>query len=450
MTELKDFLTAVYDSVTDAELQALEHGRARMHELVASRDETVDLTVPVYHAADVELTLDVGLEAVDTETGMEVHVTESAPENETTLVLSLELLELLERDDLDYEDVIDGEDRPRDPDDDEPAPGRGITAVETVQVGPAAGQPRWAGERGESATLLGLYDRPAAGRIATHAGLGADGRERVRAFLDETAFERQRILVVGSVGPTACHDTIDVEELAVAEGELTGHVRVIDTSDEEEACAEVITYPVALVRVGVDDDLPDRATVRVVDGWGTETTESATVRDDIRDESDDTSAHDATPQASIDAIRELEPRFAGVLAAQGIHTVADLAATDPERLAAAISEESEDVSPAEAEGWLHQARALETMFDEVAANQPVELVDGIGPTYGGRLREHGIEVLADLLDATPEEIADVVSGEDLQVTERRTRKWLDQALRELELAAENAEDDGINSEEYNG
>ena len=51
----------------------------------------------------------------------------------------------------------------------------------------------------------------------------------------------------------------------------------------------------------------------------------------------------------------------------------------------------------------------------------VETVDGIGPTYAGRLREAGIETVEDLREVSPEEVAEAAG-----VSEKRVDGWLEQ------------------------
>ena len=72
MTELTAFLASVYDSFSEAEMQALQHGRTRLADLLESGAVPENVAVPVYHASEVQVTLDVGLVAEETDDGMEV------------------------------------------------------------------------------------------------------------------------------------------------------------------------------------------------------------------------------------------------------------------------------------------------------------------------------------------------------------------------------------------
>ncbi|WP_247729112.1 helix-hairpin-helix domain-containing protein [Halovivax limisalsi] len=270
MTELRTFLEALYESFSEAEVQAVEHGRARYLELVERGAIPPDGSVPVYHASDVSVSLDVGLEAEPTEDGVELYVTESDSDDETGLSLSVELFDLVDADDfpdLEYEEIVDG-----------PFPGR-----------PGGG-----------------------------------------------------------------------------------------------------------------DGLPE--------------------------------------SQSVDAVRGIGPQFSADLEAAGIESIADLVAHSPEQLAEVVSAEGAVVSADRTRDWIEQARGMITVLSGGA--QPVEFVDDIGPTFGSRLREHGVETLSDLVERSPDELAELVSTGSRGVSTERAAEWLDEAdslLAELESAGESTD-----------
>lgn len=270
MTELRTFLEALYESFADAEVQALEHGRARYLELVERGAIPPDGSVPVYHAADVSVSLDVGLEAEPTKDGMELYVTESSPEDETGMSISVELFDLIDADDfpdLEYEDIVDG-----------PLPG-----------GPGGG-----------------------------------------------------------------------------------------------------------------DGLPE--------------------------------------SQSVDAVRGIGPQFSNDLEAAGIESIADLVAHSPEQLAKVVSADGAVVSADRTRDWIEQARGMIAVLSGGA--QPVEFVDDIGPTFGSRLREHDVETLSDLVDRSPDELAEMVATESRGISTERAAEWLEEAdslLDELKSAGESTD-----------
>ncbi|MFC3958628.1 helix-hairpin-helix domain-containing protein [Halovivax cerinus] len=270
MTELTRFLAALYDSFSEAEMQAQEHGRRRYLELLETGAIPKDGAVPVYHAADASVTLDVGLAAEETKHGTEIYITEPTEGDESGLTFTVELFDLVDIDDfenLEYEDVLD----------DGVPPGR---------------------------------SRP-----------GGPGG--------------------GPIG--------DIES------------------------------------------------------------------------------------QSVDAVRGIGPEFSNDLEAAGVESIADLVVHSPEELAEIVSEEGGVVSPDRASDWIEQARGMIAVLSGGA--QPVEFVDDIGPAYGSRLREHGIETLSELVDRSPDEVADLVSTASRSISTDRTGEWLAAAedlLAELE------------------
>lgn len=273
MTELSAFLASLYDSLSEAEMQALAHGQARLAELLASESMPDDVTVPIYHASDVSVTLDVGLVAEETEDGLDVYVTGAREDDDSTLSLTVDLFELLDREDiedLDYEDVVGGVDGPR---------GRG------------------------------------------HA---------------------------------------------------TSRQRAADPA--------------------------------------------------------------------LDVLDRIDDAHAARLHEHGVERLTDVVDRTPEELAAAASEDA-DVSPERATDWLEEARWLTAILDEYEDDLPVELVDGIGPTFGNRLRDAGVSDLGELVECTPEDVAEYASSEETSVSRERAADWLERAAAILESAEEEASGD---------
>lgn len=109
MIELKNFITSICDSISEAEIQSLQHGESRLAELLGSRTVPEDISMPVYHASNVEVVLEVGLKAEDTENGMKVYVEESSQEKASTFKFTIEPYDLIEKGNLkkiDYGDIF--------------------------------------------------------------------------------------------------------------------------------------------------------------------------------------------------------------------------------------------------------------------------------------------------------------------------------------------------------
>ncbi|MEF8825924.1 MAG: helix-hairpin-helix domain-containing protein [Halapricum sp.] len=291
MTELDDFLTSLYDSFSEAEMQALQHGQTRLAELLESGSVPEDVSVPVYHASEVQVTLDVGLVAEETEEGLDVFVTEADEADASELAFKVDLFDLLEKEDL---EAIGDEDR----DDERDREGDRRDEKE-----------RWWRGRGERE-----YD-------------------------------------VAATTPT---------------------IEVIEPIDREHR----------------------------------ESLESA-----------------------------------------GITHLTDLVERDPEEIAEIIGDEEPEVSRERAAEWLDEARGLASILSDREADIPVELVDGIGPTFGRRLREHGYAELSDLATLSPDEISELTSTEDTTVSETRATEWLDSSETILEAMAELEETEAESAED---
>jgi hypothetical protein len=286
MTELTTFLTSLYDSFSEAEIQALHHGQMRLAELLESGTVPDDVSVPVYHASEIEVTLDVGLVAEETKHGTEVFVTDADDADASQLTFTVDMFDLLEKDDLEALD------------DDVVSKYRDLTSRSATGTDPSV-------------------------------------RERV---------------------------------------------------DEERGDANV-----------------DRSAV------GNE---------------------------SIDAIEAMDPEHREALEAAGIERLADLVDRSPPELAAAIEHEDVEVSPARTAAWIDEARGLIALLSEGKETLPVELVDGIGPTFGTRLREAGITELSTLVERSPEEVAEVATAESTSVSPDRARRWIEEATTKLRALEE--------------
>ena len=185
MTELRHFLTSLFDAVSEAETQALLNGRTRLERMVESGRFPDDVSLPVYHANELSVSLDVGLEAKRTKTGIELFVTEPGEGDETALEFDLEVYDFLEATDLD-----EGGDRRKPP--------HGAVDVHVPLRDPAAGidpgvsvddpeepmDPKEAHEREREGRTEGGDDRPETGDDRPETG--DDGTRDHETEDDET------------------------------------------------------------------------------------------------------------------------------------------------------------------------------------------------------------------------------------------------------------------------
>lgn len=151
-----------------------------------------------------------------------------------------------------------------------------------------------------------------------------------------------------------------------------------------------------------------------------------------RDSNDESPNKGGSGKEPVDVVEGIGPAYSLRLKQEGIETLSDLVELSPESLAELVSGEQIDISPERTAGWIEEAQGLRKILSEVEGEQPVELVDGIGPTFGRRLRDHDIEYLSDLVEYSPEEISDVVSTEEMTVSAQQAVGWLEQAELVLE------------------
>jgi len=380
MTRLTAFLASIYDAFSEAEMQALKHGQARLAELLESGDVPEDVTVPVYHASDVQVNLDVGLVAEETERGMEVYVTEAGSEEASQLDFTVELFELLEKgdlEDIDYEPLLPGSG------DDWPT---GITPSDGVEGGTEDEQTRDVDED----TQRGDEER-------------TDDEERTEEKRAEREERRE-------------------EEEKRAEREEEKREEREERREEEEKHEEREERD-----AGDDED---------------ETGRGRKPRDER------TTVGSSPPPVGV--IDDIDRRHEARLREAGVEDLSALVDRSPEELAETLAEEDADVSPERAAEWLSEARGLSSILAEREADLPVEMVDGIGPTFGTRLREAGIEGLADLIDLSPEAVAERASTGEATVSADRAAGWLDRAGSKLAAIEGERTDETTETEDESG
>lgn len=99
--------------------------------------------------------------------------------------------------------------------------------------------------------------------------------EDVDRFITGTDFGEDAVFYLESAGPDACHRKIDVTDVEVVTDEdrsfVRGTANVIDDSDAGGGCAEVVTFPGALVRIQSEVDLAT-GEFDIIDGWGDQAT----------------------------------------------------------------------------------------------------------------------------------------------------------------------------------
>lgn len=153
------------------------------------------------------------------------------------------------------------------------------------------------------ATGESVHERLPFGRVPE------DRRDEVQQFVEATDFEVARLLYVASVGPNACYSEVAVSDLGVEADRIVGSAAAIDSTadedDEELACAQVVTFPSALVRVEFDGEPPNDASIEITDGWGDEAIVGATTGPATPIDPDELPGHvrpDGEPETVPDAL----------------------------------------------------------------------------------------------------------------------------------------------------
>lgn len=82
------------------------------------------------------------------------------------------------------------------------------------------------------------------------------------SLLSRVDFETDRLLYLASVGPDATCRQIEIDDLSVADEEISVTAHVVRDSG---MAAQVITYPASLL--WIPDTSTDSATVSITDGW---------------------------------------------------------------------------------------------------------------------------------------------------------------------------------------
>lgn len=167
----------------------------------------------------------------------------------------------------------------------DPDPENGTADAVSVDTHPFAvhtARPAWDLEEERGRVVL-VDSESRSEAVFTSYDLSEEREGELREFLSEIDYGEERLLFVESVGPNACHDRLEVSDVRLEDDRLRAGAAVVDTSEDDVACAEVITYPSTLARVGFEEGQTpaDSAAVDVTDGWGKTATISATVDDPI-------------------------------------------------------------------------------------------------------------------------------------------------------------------------
>jgi hypothetical protein len=140
-----------------------------------------------------------------------------------------------------------------------------VEAIDATPLSIRSSRPSWLRPEAARVILIDGVEREAA--VLGLFDLSGERREAVREFVSGIEYDSDRLLLVEAVAPDACHDRVELESIRIADDELRADAAVVDSSDGATSCAEVITYPSALARLGFEGEPLDTATVEVTNGW---------------------------------------------------------------------------------------------------------------------------------------------------------------------------------------
>ena len=155
----------------------------------------------------------------------------------------------------------------------------------TIPFAVRTDRPAW--DSGNKGQVIVIDSRERESEALSPYSIPFDRHEEMRAFREGVDYDRERLLLVESVGPNACHDRLEVDSIRAESEEIRAEAAVVDSSDGEMACAQVVTYPSTLVRITFKDEPLDSARAEITDGGGGHQTIPADADDPIEIREDD-------------------------------------------------------------------------------------------------------------------------------------------------------------------
>ena len=160
-----------------------------------------------------------------------------------------------------------------------PEPTESVTDTASIPLAVRSGRPRWHDSE-EVVGFAALIDgEERAATANSQFTLSQERAAAVEEIVAETDFESERILLVETVGPRACYSEVSFSAVRLVGETLTAAATA--TARDADACAEVITYPSALLKVSFGDTPVDEAAVEITDGWGDSAVIAATTESDL-------------------------------------------------------------------------------------------------------------------------------------------------------------------------
>ncbi len=130
-------------------------------------------------------------------------------------------------------------------------------------------------------------------------------RDEVAELIDGIDYDESVLLLIETVGPNTCYNEVDAGNFRVEDGRLRGDAEAVDTSDDDEACGEAVTFPSAVARVDFADERVTDVELSVTDGWDETSVIEATATDPLSPDPADLEGY-VRPEAEPEPIAPLE------------------------------------------------------------------------------------------------------------------------------------------------
>lgn len=182
----------------------------------------------------------------------------------------------------------------------------GIEDYRTVPYRVTTTVPRWRREDEPPVGRVVVIDDEERERaVLSPADVPEERRQELETFFEELDYATSVVVLVESAGPNACYDRLELEDVRIESGELRASATVVDTSDPDTACAQVETYPSALLRVDFEEEPVADVAVSITDGWEQTETVAASPADPLSPDPDELEG-DVRPEEDPAPVEPLE------------------------------------------------------------------------------------------------------------------------------------------------
>lgn len=165
------------------------------------------------------------------------------------------------------------------PGDGDTTPTNAVKAWDSHPFTMRSSRPPWYTEEDEVGRVIVINDGQRMMGVLEQSTVDPEEDEELQGFLEDVDFDTGRLLLIESAGPNLCYSGFDIDDVRLEDDQLQATATVIDTSEEDEACAPTVGFPSVLVKVTFEGEPVNSASVQLIDGWGESGTVAASVDD---------------------------------------------------------------------------------------------------------------------------------------------------------------------------